>query len=671
MIATAVAVLTVLNYMIIPVSAAEGDMTWEDIRTAVNSATGATTITLTNDIDVAIDEEVIEIGGGKKITLDLNGKTIRRISDSANHTNEGFFDVIDSNTEFTLKDSSGSDSGKLTGAYAENSTACIYVGENAKFIMDGGTISDNTAYTGDGAAVYIYRSGSFTMNGGIIENNNALRVNNNNGRGAAVYMYSYYGTGGTFIMNGGTISNNGGDSTYAGGAVYVNSYCTFTMNDGTISGNTATQGGGVFIADSTSAVMNLKGGNIIGNTGSGVYIASRNSKLNVGGNKVITVTGNKDSSGNESNVYFYNVRDNSTRTTLITVNSAIQSGSQIGIRLNNTTYTNVTTTSGYNNYNRGIDPNTIFIDDCGTYYIDLTGNEVHYRRCNPHNWGQATYDWFEEDGEWKCTATRVCSRNATHIETETVVAALQVSTPATCEGTGAATATATFTNAAFTRQTKNVVLSALGHNWMTFNYVWAEDYSSCTATAICDRDHSHTITETVDSTFVTTEEATCTEPGVKTYSVDFTNEAFEDQTMPVVIPALGHNWGAPTYEWTQDGEDWKCTASRVCANNASHVETETVIAAHETTTDATCEGTGTETYTAEFTNTAFATQTKEIEIAATGHAWGAPTYNWEQDGEDWKCTATRVCANDASHVDTETVTATHETTTDATCEGTG
>jgi hypothetical protein len=44
------------------------------------------------------------------------------------------------------------------------------------------------------------------------------------------------------------------------------------------------------------------------------------------------------------------------------------------------------------------------------------------------------------------------------------------------------------------------------------------------------------------------------------------------------------------------------------------------------TTAATCEGTGVKTWTATFENAAFATQTKEETLEATGHSWGDPTY---------------------------------------------
>lgn len=67
-----------------------------------------------------------------------------------------------------------------------------------------------------------------------------------------------------------------------------------------------------------------------------------------------------------------------------------------------------------------------------------------------------------------------------------------------------------------------------------------------------------------------------------------------------------HVWGETEYAWSEDHT--KCTATRVCAKDASHVETETVDAV-VSAVDATEEEDGEATYTATFENKAFATQT--------------------------------------------------------------
>ncbi|MBR2776363.1 MAG: hypothetical protein IKD75_04505, partial [Prevotella sp.] len=239
---------------------------------------------------------------------------------------------------------------------------------------------------------------------------------------------------------------------------------------------------------------------------------------------------------------------------------------------------------------------------------------------------------------------------------------------ATCEGKGETTYTATFVNDAFATQTKTVDnIDATGHAYGEPTYVWAEDNSTVTATAVCGNDESHVATETVNTTSNTTS-ATCEADGQTVYTAEFENDLFKTQSKTVVLPAIGHNYGEPTYVWAEDNST--VTATRVCANDASHAETETVETTSAVTTPATCETDGVETFTsAAFENEAFTIQTKEVAISATGHAYGEPTYNWAEDNST--VTATRVCANDPSHVETETANTTSEVTKPATCEEKG
>ncbi len=75
----------------------------------------------------------------------------------------------------------------------------------------------------------------------------------------------------------------------------------------------------------------------------------------------------------------------------------------------------------------------------------------------------------------------------------------------------------------------------------------------------------------------------------------------------VVILALGHAWSEVSYVWSEDNTT--VTATRVCANDESHVETETVSVTAAVTLPATCEAIGETTYTgAAFANAAFAVQ---------------------------------------------------------------
>ena len=122
---------------------------------------------------------------------------------------------------------------------------------NGKFIMNGGEISGNTAYSyGGGVAVL---SGTFIMNDGLIKDNIANSISpeplvqQRGGGGVSVYYTAISGQDQpVFTMNGGTISNNKTVNDFGGG-VRVNALATFNMNGGTIKDNTSVGGGGIFI----------------------------------------------------------------------------------------------------------------------------------------------------------------------------------------------------------------------------------------------------------------------------------------------------------------------------------------------------------------------------------------------------------------------------------------
>ena len=286
-----------------------------------------------------------------------------------------------------------------------------------------------------------------------------------------------------------------------------------------------------------------------------------------------------------------------------------------------------------------------------------------------HKYGTPTYTWSSDKST--CTAKRVCANDASHVETETVNATNAITTKATCDKAGTKTYTATFKNSAFAKQTSTSSIPATGHKY---------------------------------NSGVVTKKPTCTEKGVKTFTCVDGDHSYTEE-----IPATGHKYGTPTYTWSTDGKT--CTAKRVCANNSSHIETENATITNKVKVNATCTTKGTTTYTATFKNSAFTTQTKDVQdikalghnyastytidknatctetgsksqhcsrcgakqnvtsIPATGHKYGAVTYTWSNDKST--CTAKRVCTNNASHSETETVKATSTITKNATCTETG
>ena len=285
-----------------------------------------------------------------------------------------------------------------------------------------------------------------------------------------------------------------------------------------------------------------------------------------------------------------------------------------------------------------------------------------------HSYGTPTYVWAEDGSA--CTATTVCQHDNNHVITENATITSEVTIASTCEGMGTTTYTAKFTDSKFSKQTKDVVdIPALGHDYGEATYVWAEDGSSCTATTVCKHDEYHIVTENATITSEVTIASTCEGMGTTTYTANFTDNNFSTQTKNVVdIPALQHSYGASTYVWAEDGS--ACTATTVCQHDANHVITENANITSEVTTAATCEGMGTTTYTAAFSDSKFATQTKNVvDIHALQHSYGTPTYVWAEDGS--ACTATTVCQHDANHVETENATITSEETIAPTCEEMG
>ncbi len=136
-----------------------------------------------------------------------------------------------------------------------------------------------------------------------------------------------------------------------------------------------------------------------------------------------------------------------------------------------------------------------------------------------------------------------------------------------------------------------VPINSSNHNYGTPTYVWAEDGSTCSATAICQRDESHVATENATITSAVTTAATCEGKGTTTYTATFENEPFSTQTKAIEdIPALGHNY-ALTYAWAEDGSN--CTATAICQRDESHTATENATITSAVTTAATCEGEGT------------------------------------------------------------------------------
>ena len=207
---------------------------------------------------------------------------------------------------------------------------------------------------------------------------------------------------------------------------------------------------------------------------------------------------------------------------------------------------------------------------------------------------------------------------------------------------------------------------ATGHDYQVATpFSWTADADSATATAnvTCSQGDYAEVEDavvTVSDDATKTYPATTSAPGKKTYigTVRGVTDEYE-----VILPQLDKNWQFKEFQFSADGS----TADVIYENADDPTETKVEATVNTTSavkTPATCEAKGWTTYTATY---AGETDSIDIEdIDALNHAWGAWTATW--DGTN--ATVTRVCANDASHVQTADVTVTPSEDT-ATCEAGG
>lgn len=212
-----------------------------------------------------------------------------------------------------------------------------------------------------------------------------------------------------------------------------------------------------------------------------------------------------------------------------------------------------------------------------------------------HAWGQWKHD--AATAEASATHTRVCANDASHTQTKACDFTSQVTQNQTSDLPEITTYTCKDCGYSYTAETK----PALGH---THKYgTPVADYTSGQA-FVEGKDYTHTATCTGEGTCsqptktdkchfdngVETKAATCTEPGVKTFTCSECGG-----TYTVAIPATDHNWGEWKHVEGTEGAD--AQHSRVCANDASHKETKACDFTAKVTQEATLDQAEITTYT--------------------------------------------------------------------------
>ena len=197
--------------------------------------------------------------------------------------------------------------------------------------------------------------------------------------------------------------------------------------------------------------------------------------------------------------------------------------------------------------------------------------------------------------------------------------------------------------------THEVELAALGHKYGEPTWTWNDDHTEATAVFACERgDDTQEVKATITEK---TTAATCETAGetVYTATASFGGKDYTDN-QKVEIAALGHEYGEPTWKWSDDHKS--ATATFKCERGD---DTQTVDATvTPETTAATCEADGKTVYTAKVSfNGKDYTETYTETLKALGHKYGAPVWNWTKgENNTYTATATFTCANDEKHVET-------------------
>ena len=142
-----------------------------------------------------------------------------------------------------------------------------------------------------------------------------------------------------------------------------------------------------------------------------------------------------------------------------------------------------------------------------------------------------------------------------------------------------------------------LTIPATGHAWGQPAWTWTGT-ESASAAFTCGNDGSHTQTLTAAVTSQVTTEPGCESTGVRTYTatVTFEGQTYTD-TKTETLPAAGHVWGQPVWQWT----GFAAQAVFACARDAGHTQTLTAAVTSQVTTEPGCESTGVRTYTATVT----------------------------------------------------------------------
>lgn len=179
------------------------------------------------------------------------------------------------------------------------------------------------------------------------------------------------------------------------------------------------------------------------------------------------------------------------------------------------------------------------------------------------------------------------------------------------------------------------VIPVTGHAYGEPAFLWNADGKTCTVTFTCGNDETHVETLDAEVTSNLKTAPTCTEKGVTVYTakVSFQGQDYTDTLELTDIPATGHAYGEPAFQWSADGKT--CTVTFTCGNDETHVETLTAEITSNRKTAPTCTEKGVTVYTAKvtFEGKDYTATLELTDIPATGHHYedGVCTVCGEKD----------------------------------------
>lgn len=273
------------------------------------------------------------------------------------------------------------------------------------------------------------------------------------------------------------------------------------------------------------------------------------------------------------------------------------------------------------------------------------------------------YTWNEDFSS--CTASSYCSVCKTIKVSETVKTTSELTTKPTCLSDGTCLFTATFTHPSFENRSHEETVAALGHNYETKTYTWADDYSTCNGVAVCSRCNGGRVSQKVDSVY-TIEDGDCLGPGVVAYTATFTKAPLEKQTVCFEKEYIGHLYDEVECVWADDYSS--CSASTYCLGCGGEQTRATVETIATVIRKPTCTVTGITKHTATFEQAVLGTISKNEVVPMKDHSYEAK-YVWAEDLSS--CTATSECSSCSAVGPEETVDSECHVIYEATCQSDG